>query len=159
MLTAEIGWADADGGGFSSALLIRHGPSIRVFVAPRPSEAQVASSATPSESTLGLVDTGAEDSHIDIQLAERLGLPAIDTLPISGVSGVAEHPVFMAYVVVPDLELARYGRFAGVSLALGGQAHGMLLGRTFLAGVTMVYDGPSASVRLSRQRQDGEGSA
>ncbi len=35
--------------------------------------------------------------------------------------------------------------------------HGVLLGRTFLSEVTMIYDGPNASVHLSQRQQPENG--
>jgi hypothetical protein len=43
-----------------------------------------------------------------------------------------------------------FGRFAGVHLQVGGQAHRALIGRSFLAGCTLVYDGKRGSVLLAR---------
>lgn len=159
MPTAELGWWDEDGT-LHPDTLIRYGPSIKVLVTPYPDPNLTEPSPQPQPAgrlTFALVDTGAEESCIDTQLAEQLGLLAIDTKWISGAGGAAEHPVFMAYVNVPELGITQYGRFAGVNLSDGGQVHGVLLGRTFLSGVTMIYDGPTASVRLTRRRQPENG--
>ena len=157
MPTAELGWWDEEGT-LHPDTLVRFGPSIKVLVTPYPDPNQSEPAPHPAARlTLALVDTGAAESCIDTQLAEQLGLPAIDTKWLAGVGGATEHPVFMAYVSVPELGLTHYGRFAGVELSDGGQQHGVLLGRTFLSGVTMVYDGPNASVRVSRRAQPEEG--
>lgn len=55
----------------------------------------------------------------------------------------------MARISVPILEIQQYGRFAGVDLNDGGQAHHVLIGRNFLSGVIMIYDGIRAQVTLA----------
>ena len=87
---------------------------------------------TASQVVAALVDTGASESCIDNKLAEELGLPVIDKMDMSGVSGMKKHNVYLASVHIPELEFAQYGRFAGVDLRDGGQIHQVLLGRTFL---------------------------
>lgn len=154
MPTAEVGWWNEDRELLSEPLL-RFGPSIRVSVSPYSDPSKLELPLPPGNPTLALIDTGATESCIDTRLAEQLGLQAIDTMMLGGVRGLAEHPVFMAYVSIFELGMAQYGRFAGVNLADGGQQHGVLLGRTFLSGVTMVYDGPNASVRISRSPPPG----
>ena len=149
MPTAEVGWWDEDRK-LLPEILLRYGPSIRVSVSPYSDPSRPELPPPPGNPTLALVDTGATESCIDTTLAEHLGLQAIDTMMLGGVGGLAEHPVFMAYVIIFELGMAHYGRFAGVNLADGGQQHGVLLGRTFLSGVTMVYDGPTGSVQISR---------
>jgi hypothetical protein len=57
--------------------------------------------------------------------------------------------VYLAQVHVPSLAFTIYGAFAGVDLAAGGQAHRVLIGRTFLQNLAMVYEGLTGSVKLS----------
>jgi hypothetical protein len=97
-----------------------------------------------------LVDTGAGESCIDNLLAGQLNLPIVDRRPISGVYGSQIVNVYMAEVHVPTLAFTIYGAFSGVELAAGGQAHWVLIGRTFLQNFTMVYEGPTGTVKLSR---------
>ncbi len=100
MPTVELGWQDEDGT-LRSDTLIRYGPSIRVLVTPYPGSSLTTPSLQSRQTellTMALVDTGAEESCIDTQLAGQLGLLAIDTMPVSGAGGTSEHPVFMAYV-------------------------------------------------------------
>jgi len=96
-----------------------------------------------------LVDTGASQSCIDSLLAAQLGLPVVDKITISGVSGGQEVNMHLAQVYVPALQWTIYGLFAGVHLAAGGQAHKALIGRTFLQNFTMVYEGKTGNVTIS----------
>jgi len=43
-----------------------------------------------------------------------------------------------------------YGAFAAIDLIAGGQWHHALIGRTFLQEFTMVYEGRTGTVTLSR---------
>ena len=95
-----------------------------------------------------LVDTGALESCIDIGLAEELGLPMVDRVRIAGAGGTHQAPVYLGHIFFPQIPDTQYGRFAGVRLSDGGQAHKALIGRTFLANYTMMYDGPSGRVAL-----------
>lgn len=76
-------------------------------------------------------------------------------MDMSGVSGMQKHAVYLASVSIPDLEFLQYGRFAGVDLRDGGQAHQALLGRTFLQNVILIYDGLRGQVTLASQRLAG----
>jgi hypothetical protein len=97
-----------------------------------------------------LVDTGAGESCIDNLLAGQLNLPIVDRRPISGVHGAHIVNMYLAQIHVPSLAFTIYGAFAGVDLAAGGQVHKALIGRTFLQNFTMVYEGLTGSVKLSR---------
>lgn len=96
-----------------------------------------------------LIDTGATTSSIDDSLAQQLKLPLIDKGQASGVGGRIELNVYMAHINVPGMGM-QYGRFSGVHLAAGGQAHRVLIGRSFLRDSVMVYDGITGAVRLCR---------
>ena len=133
--------------------LLQFGPSIEVIVghynspvlAPSPPQA----TPTPTEKTWALVDSGAGESCIDIQLATRLGLPVIDKMQIAGSNGSHTHNVYLAHIHIFGLEFAQFGRFAGVDLAGGNQAHGVLLGRTFLDNVLLIYDGVRGQITFT----------
>jgi predicted aspartyl protease len=133
-----------------SGILVQVGPTISVIVghvdAKAPGPARDATLS--SESVEALVDTGATQSCIDDELAKKLGLPVIDRQTCAGVGGNTEHAVYLAWLDVPSLGRAQYGRFMGVHLVKGGQPHNVLLGRTFLADVVMIYDGARGTVAL-----------
>ena len=97
-----------------------------------------------------LVDTGATTSCIDSTLAGSLNLPIVDRMPVSGAHGSQEVNMHLAQIYIPSLEWSITGIFAGVHLHSGGQPHFALIGRTFLSHFTMVYDGLTGSVIISR---------
>lgn len=147
MPLAEAGFKDADGHPHIPSLL-QTGPTIQAIVTPFPFQTEGDSPSIPSVCP-ALIDTGASESCIDIDLAVSLGLPQIDVILISGAGGPKPHPVYMCAIAIPVLGLTQYGRFAGVHLQAGGQAHKVLLGRTFLSGIIMIYDGIRGQVTLA----------
>lgn len=96
-----------------------------------------------------LIDTGACQSCIDDDLAKELGLKAVDKITIAGAGGAKEHPMYLAHIIIPQMEIVQWGAFAGVNLKAGGQPHSVLLGRNFLRGCVMIYDGLRAQVTLA----------
>lgn len=97
-----------------------------------------------------LVDTGATECHIDYGLARALELPVIDKQVLAGVNGPAEHDVVLATILIAELGLSINGRFVCVSLKDGGQVQEVILGRTFLNGCVMIYDGHTGHVTIMR---------
>jgi len=134
------------------ASLLQYGPSIQVTVGHYVPQDTVASAPAPPETTWALIDTGAGESCIDSDLAKRLGLPIIDKMQISGANGTATHDVYLAHINIFGLEFSQYGRFAGVHLADGQQPHGVLLGRSFLQYVMLMYDGIRGQITISSPR-------
>jgi len=148
MPLTEAGFKDSDGHPYIPTLL-QVGPTIQVMVIPPP-VTQVQPDVPQNPSLChALIDTGAAESCIDVDLAISLGLPQIDVITISGAGGPQSHPVYMCAIVMPALGLTQYGRFAGVRLKAGGQSHQVLLGRTFLNGIIMIYDGIRGQVTLA----------
>ncbi len=96
-----------------------------------------------------LVDTGATQSCIDSALAVALTLPIIDRVAVSGVQGRDEHNVCLARVNVPSLGWTKTGRFIVVDISDGDQLHAAILGRDFLSGFCMMYEGRTGTVVLS----------
>lgn len=133
-------------------LLVRLGPTIGVTVGHLDSLAANPGLASDraSESVAALVDTGALESCIDDELAKKLGLPVIDRQICSGVGGESAHDVYLAMIDIPTLQFAQYGRFMGVHLSVGGQPHQVLLGRTLLRTMMLVYEGVRGTVTLAR---------
>lgn len=149
MRKVEVGF-QGDG---RRAALLKFGPSIKVQVSSYANPQGGPAVGAASRIAAALIDTGAEESCIDTQLATQLNLPIIDQMYLSGAGGQKLHPVFLARVTIPDLGMTQHGRFAGVELAAGKQPHGVLLGRTFLAVTHLVYDGPSGRVTVSVPKQ------
>ena len=104
----------------------------------------------PEQVYPALIDTGALESCIDAKLAQALELPVVDRVDVAGVHGKAAVQMHLAQIHVPALEMTIVGRFAGVHLHEGGQPHLALMGRTFLRGLTLTYDGRTGSVTLGR---------
>jgi len=134
-------------------LLVQHGPTMQVVVGHL--EAQDAAGPAlaknlATETVHALVDTGALLSCIDDQLAKKIGLPVIDKQQCSGVGGPSTHDVYLAYIDMPTLSFGQYGPFMGVHLAAGGQQHQVLLGRTLLQSMIMIYDGVRGCVTIAR---------
>lgn len=149
MTTIDVGFSD-DSDQSGPTKLVRWGPSIRVFIdhviPPKGID------LPPKEDGIvaGLIDTGATFSCIDVSLATRLRLPIVDRVKMGGASGPHKHPLYLAKIHIPDLQLEQYGGFAGVDLAGGGQVHRALLGRTLLQDLTMTYIGSTGQVLLTK---------
>jgi predicted aspartyl protease len=139
-------------GQVDKAPLLQFGPSIQVVVGHYSQPGSAIDIPPQTETTWALVDTGAGESCIDSALAKKLGLPVIDTMLISGSNGAHTHDVYLAHINILGLEFSQFGRFAGVHLATGQQAHGVLLGRTFLGNVLLIYDGLRGQITLSAAR-------
>ena len=143
----DAGFPD-DNGVTGDEWLVRHGPTISIDIGFEPD-----SEAKPEPAVTGvpaLIDTGALESCIDKTLAARLDLPPVDRTTIAGVSGPQEVDVFVCQFHCPALRFTRYGTFAGVDLAGGGQVHEALIGRTFLRNVVMIYDGLRGRATVAR---------
>jgi hypothetical protein len=141
------------GGAPGRELLMAYGPTLIVAVGFDSNYTPAQPWPVPTPGITGihaLVDTGATESCIDNLLAAHLNLPIIDRRPISGVHGTQIVNVYMGQIHVPSLLFTIYGAFSGVDLAAGGQAHRVLIGRTFLKDFTMVYEGFTGTVKLSR---------
>lgn len=97
-----------------------------------------------------LIDTGAVISCIDEQLAQDVGLALVDQQKIAGVDGEVMLNVYLAHIYFSGLGQLRWGRFTGARLSKGAHPQQVLLGRDFLQGTIMIYDGQTGAVRLSR---------
>ena|ERR1700733_8644936 len=152
MPRTKCGFDSTPQGASGQELLVTWGPTLFVDVGfdpafiPNPLAMPV---PTPGMRGINaLVDTGAQECCIDSLLASQLGLPIVDRRQISGVHGSHIASVHLAQVFVPSLAFVVYGAFVGVDLAAGGQAHSVLIGRTFLQFFTMVYEGRNGTVTL-----------
>ena len=95
-----------------------------------------------------LIDTGAEASCIDAELADTLRLPTVDHQVIAGIHGAAPLNRHLAQMYIPGLDFTMNGRFAGVHLASGGLPYFAIIGRDMLRHLVMIYDGPTGNVSL-----------
>lgn len=150
MRETDCGFNSTPGGAQGSDLLVSMGPTLLVdigFDKEWENNSEPAIVPTPRiKSVEALVDTGANDSCIDDLLAVQLNLPVIDEQEIAGVGGQLKVKIYLAQIHIPALKETIYGTFAGVRLAAGGQIHKALIGRTFLRGFIMIYDGITGSV-------------
>lgn len=150
MVTTKCGF-DTGPGGTGAALLTQFGPTIWVDIGF--DENYTTEKGLTRELDVrnihALVDTGASINCIDNGLAIQLKLPIFDRQKIGGVGGLHEVNMYLAQVHVPALNSIIYGGFAGVDLVASGQMHSALIGRTFLAHFTMVYEGRTGTVTLS----------
>lgn len=147
------GFNDIPGGASGAEQLTAWGPTLFVDIGFDPNFKAQPPLVVPVAGIKGiqaLVDTGAGESCIDSLLAGQLNLPIVDRRPISGVHGSQIVNMHLAQIHVPALAFTIYGAFAGVELAAGGQVHKALIGRTFLQSFTMVYEGLTGTVKISR---------
>ena len=151
MVQTKCGF-DSGPQGAGRDLLTLYGPTLGVDIGFDPAYTYTVGGAPPNagiKGVMALVDTGATESCIDSLLAASLKLPIVNRREVSGSAGKHIANVYLAQVHVPALGFTIYGAFAGVELAAGGQAHSALIGRTFLQGFTMTYEGRTGTVSLS----------
>lgn len=98
---------------------------------------------------VALIDTGAQECFIDVDLASQLRLPIVDRREVAGSHGRHEVDVYLAQIHIPALDFTQYGKFAGAYLHRGGLHFEVLMGRTFLENFTLRYDGRSGRVTLT----------
>lgn len=135
----------------SQDALTLHGPTLRVEIGFDPDFPSAGSSSPnlPTDRIPALVDTGAEDNYIDSTLANELRLPVLEERRIvAGALGSDEVDVYLAQIYVPGLEYTIVGSFAGIHLASTTLVHRAVIGRIFLRGFTMVYEGRTGVVAL-----------
>jgi predicted aspartyl protease len=134
------------------ALLVRHGPSLKVDVGydqnyvagyggfPKPD----------AEHLDALIDTGASDTFIDEALASDLKLPLIDRADVSTVRGVERVNIYLGQMRVVAADGIVIGKFAAVRLRSSGIDVDAVLGRTFLQNYVFLYDGTTGKATLRR---------
>lgn len=145
----EAGFHDQEGK-VDHDKLITYGPTVRVTVSHHQDNQDPEKPETAlSETVAGLIDTGACQSCIDADLAEKLKLPVVDVQDIGGAGGKSTHNVYLAQIFIPDLKQPQFGSFTGVNLSAGGQEHKVLLGRTFLRQNIMIYDGLRGQITVT----------
>lgn len=151
----EAGFKNSDGTSDPFSLLI-YGPTIPVVVTantPLPDMNIPTSLEQKIKNVNALIDTGASTCMIDTKLAAELDLIAIDKTSVAGVNGPADHLIYMAAILVPQLEIHQFGRFLGANLKDGGQEHEVLLGRDFLANTIMIYDGCRSQITIASPKK------
>ena len=126
--------------------LLQSGARLNVQIGFDPEYRQGKIPKVPNQLLPALIDTGADDCCIDIDLATELELPRItDRRMLSGVGGVQMYDFYLAQIFVPELEMTVYGQFAAVHIRTPYRA---LIGRTLLSGLIMEYAGPTGKVTI-----------
>jgi hypothetical protein len=139
--------------GFSGPLaahrLAGTGPTIPVDIGFDPIWRAGRRPAAADRDVPALIDTGAQESFIDCDLATRLQLPIVERREVSGSAGKHEVDVYLAQIFIPPLFFTQHGEFAGAYLKRGGMPYQVLMGRTFLAKFILQYNGQSGRVTLT----------
>lgn len=150
MRTAQAGFKSGTTSESPSDLLVRVGPTVRVDVGLR-SNSKSWPPDLPAKRVHALIDTGAGADGIDDELARKLNLPKTDEVEMSGINGKHIANVYMARLYIPELDQLLFQPFAGVKLEEGEQTHRVILGRGFLRGYRMIYDGVSGAVEIANR--------
>ena len=126
MPTVECGFADFP------ADLVRHGPTLQVRIGFDHSyEPGDLVPTIPAFPHAALVDTGAQETSIDADLARALNLPVTGSQRVAGVHGSREVTMYYGQMYIPSLHWVIAGNFAGVQLASEGMPFHALIGRHF----------------------------
>ena len=138
--------------GQGPALLVRHGPSLKINVGyDRNYVAGFGGFPKPDAEHLdALIDTGASDTFIDESLASDLRLPLIDRADVSTARGVERVNIYFGQIRVVAVGGIVIGKFAAVRLRSGGIDVDAVLGRTFLQNYVFLYDGTIGKATLRR---------
>jgi len=124
---ARFGYPGAETGEEKFALT-RYGSTIEVMVAALVEDG----GSRIEETTHALVDTGAEESCIDLRLARRLRMPVLDAMTVFWAGESREHDVYGATLFVPRSNLGVQGLFVGIEFLPGDIPQEVILGRRSL---------------------------
>lgn len=98
-----------------------------------------------------LVDTGADKSCIDIDLAKKLELEICDTQTVNGVHGPQQTDYYAALIDIPGLSCMRIMHLAGLPLARSSFPHEFLIGRDILRWFVLIYEGDTGRAVIRRR--------
>jgi predicted aspartyl protease len=126
--------------------LVSIGPTLYVDIGFDPAYKPGDQPQLPFKGARALVDTGATECCIDSTIAMALNLPIVDRRRIGGAGGAHLANIHLAQLHCAGLNYTVHGGFAAVELAAGGQSHQVLIGRTFLRGLRLVYEGHTGMV-------------
>lgn len=131
-------------------VLRRDGAVVSVQISVPASLAAQAGAAAKPQVVKGLVDTGASISTVNPTVAQAAGLQAVGSVPLYGVGGGGETPVYAASfglpqygVVVDPIEIA------GTAIPMPGVD--VLLGRDILKALNLDYRGPEGAFTLTQK--------
>lgn len=129
--------------------LRRTGAIVDVTIGVPASYAAKGGAGSP-QTVKGMVDTGASISTVSERVAQAAGLQKIGSVPIGGVGGTSERPIYAAAVGLP-----KYGvsvdpvEIGGVDIALTGVD--VLVGRDILKALKLDYEGPQGVFQLVQE--------
>ncbi|HBR58318.1 MAG TPA: hypothetical protein DEA22_12770 [Blastocatellia bacterium] len=133
--------------------LTQHGPVVQVIIGLSQTFSdqllQQGNALPTPVSGNALIDTGASATCIDDEVAQRIGLPAIDVVSIAS----ASHAVTQQNVYPVQMEIVGSPIRVNVPRAIGAnlQVQGIiaLIGRDYLQHCTLHYNGIAGSITLS----------
>ena len=146
-----------DGHPDANQLLVDKGAALRVNIGfdkswtPNPK-------APPKSTRDGipaLIDTGASQSFIDVDLARELKLLLFDEGEVIGVHGPGPASYYTAQVHFPALKFTVRGQFAALPIR-ENYGYDLLIGRTFLRHFRMEYDGVTGAVTVYKEGKLGQ---
>ena len=149
MPSTPAGFKTGLAGETAADLLVRLGPTVHVDIGLKSRAPAGAPPDLPEKRIKALIDTGAGGDCIDDALAKRLRLPIHDEGEISGVGGRHHAYIYTARIYISTLGKLLFQPFTGVKLQEGEQWHRVILGRSFLRGYRLAYDGLSGKVEIA----------
>jgi hypothetical protein len=103
----------------------------------------------PAQTAKGLVDTGASISTVSDAVARAAGLQQVGSVPIGGVGGTSERPVYAVSFGLPAFGVAVDPiEVGGVSIPMPGVD--ILVGRDILKALRLDYEGPQGAFNLTQ---------
>lgn len=133
--------------------LRRDGAIVTVVIAAPGSHQQAAQSQGRSAGTpqtvKGMVDTGASISTVSDQVAAGAGLIQTGSVPLGGVGGTSERPIYAASFTLPEWGVTVDPiEVAGVTIPMPGID--ILVGRDILRALHLDYTGPQGAFALTK---------
>lgn len=154
MRSIQAGFKSGIAGEGPADLLVRLGPTIQVDIGLKSRSLAGEAPDLAGKKIKALIDTGSGGDCIDDDLARRLNLPVMDEGEISGVGGRHRAFIYTARLYIPQLDKLLFQPFTGVKLHEGEQWHRVILGRSFLRGYRLIYEGVTGQVEIA---ESGEG--
>lgn len=149
MKEANCGFGHSSNG---RELLVEFGPELKVDIGFDPGYvAALGKRPIPGRKGLNaIIDTGATECHVDSSIAAELKLPNIDIREVQTPIGRKSVAIYLAQIHVIALQVVVNGRFAALDMEKSGLSQTVILGRTFLQGFELHYEGPTGVAKLIR---------
>lgn len=132
---------------------LRHdGAIVTVIVGAPNSQAQAAANQGKPlgnvQTVKGMVDTGASISTVSDQVAQAAGLIQTGSVPLGGVGGTSERPIYAAAITLPEWKVTVDPiELGGVTIPMPGID--MLIGRDVLRALNLAYQGSAGAFQLT----------